>query len=113
MSALPYEVPEFDGKVKEPLRPYCWWSWHPLYPYWSKSCWDAETEEEANRLRESPVCGGLDCYHNKLVHENGKILTVLQDDPVRSPEAWTRIAANQRVGKYATRTGPIAQPKSP
>lgn len=104
---LPYAVPPFNWKSQpKPPDRFYWWSWHPLYPYWSKSCWGAPTKEAALLLRETDMCGGLDLYYNKLIDES--VWAEVADDPLRETVAWDRIAENQRAGKYAKRTDPIA-----
>lgn len=99
----PYDVPAFKPREKpEPIDRFFWWSWHPRYPYWSKSCWGAPTEVKAKTLRESDNCGGLNVYHNKLIRENNDgTLTEICDDPVRRPEIWKKIAELPRMAKDA------------
>jgi hypothetical protein len=86
-------VPPFDGKVKEPIERYAWWSWHPNYPYWSKSCWGGKTVEEAIAALTYPDGGGdrLDYYHNKLIREDdgGKLVEVL-DRPCKRLDVWDK-----------------------
>lgn len=92
-----FSVPAFDGRVKEPLRRFAWWSWHPNYPYWSQSCWGGATIEEAMAEIELLIACGMDVYHNKLIREDdgGKLVEVA-DRPCKRPEVWERIAAAKR-----------------
>ncbi len=72
-----YNVPEFSVDTIFPTR-YDWWSWHPLYPKWAKSCWGGATVEEAiasiqysadilEECGSPPNTHKLDSYHNKLI----------------------------------------------
>lgn len=96
-----YSVPPFNGKIKEPVRTFHWWSWHPLYPYWSKSCWGGATKAEALKERETPCALGLDVYHNKLVQEVAGKLIEVADDPVRRTDVWKGIAQRHKKGELA------------
>jgi hypothetical protein len=80
-------VPPFDGKIKEPIPRYAWWSWHPLYPKWSRSCWGGSTVEEA--LED--YSAGLDVYHNKLIREdlNGVLVEII-DKPCQRLDVWKK-----------------------
>ena len=88
----PCKVPPFDGKVKEQIKRFFWWSWHPSYPYWSKSCWGAPTIAEALYLiNNNRMAWGLDIYHNKLIREDegGELVEVL-DRPCERMDVWQR-----------------------
>ncbi len=84
-------VPPFDGKVKEPIERYHWWSWHPLYPYWSKSCWGGSTKKAAIADLARPDACGMDIYHNKLIREDdGGVLVEVADRPCKRLDMWER-----------------------
>jgi hypothetical protein len=93
----PFTVPPFDGKNNRPMERFFWWSWHPLYPYWSKSCWGGVTERQARKALDDPLAGGMDVYHNKLIRENedGSLTEVL-DRPCQRLAAWRRIKKQGR-----------------
>lgn len=82
----PFEVPPFDPP-KKPIT-FIWWSWHPLYPYWSQSCWAAPTIAAA---QEHLQLGRLACYHNKLIRHDGVTLEEVQDEPCREMDVWHKI----------------------
>jgi hypothetical protein len=82
-----YNVPPFTY-VPEPTR-YIWWSWHPLYPRWSQSCWGGDTVEEAMRFLDSPV-HGLDIYHNKLISHSESGLEEVLDVPCKETQKWDK-----------------------
>jgi hypothetical protein len=85
---LPFEVPPF--KHRPSFITYTWWSWHPNYPYWSKSCWSATSVEEAMKLLERDyIC--LDIYHNKLIKEDGMTLEEVADVPCKELDIWWEI----------------------
>jgi hypothetical protein len=93
----PFIVPPFDGKVKTPIRRFSWWSWHPNYPYWSRSCWGGSTIEEAfSELKSSMACG-MDVYHNKLIREDdGGVLVEVADRPAsRCLDVWQQSTAQK------------------
>lgn len=94
----PFVVPPFSVKPK-PIR-YVWWSWHPLYNWWSKSCWGAPTIEEALELLDKDACG-LDYYHNKLIMEgeDGSLIEVY-DAPCKRLDIWEKIYENMKAGLY-------------
>lgn len=94
-------VPPFDGKVKEPIERYAWWSWHPNYPHWSKSCWGGKTVEEAIAIIDSEFACGMDVYHNKLIREDdgGKLVEVV-DRPCKRLDVWDKcIELNKKKKK--------------
>ncbi len=94
----PVKVPPFKPKRKpDPIEPFCWYSWHPNYPYWSESCWRAETEAKAHELFKSPSCAGLDVYHNKLIRQNSDgTLTEVADVPCERMDVWRRCLETQK-----------------
>jgi hypothetical protein len=98
----PAKVPPFDGKVKEPVKRYYWWSWHPLYPYWSKSCWGGSTIAEAVDVYSEPIARGMYYYHNKLIREDdgGKLVEIF-DRPCEEMGEWERCAKQIREAKGA------------
>jgi len=83
----PFEVPPFQPPTP-PAITYVWWSWHPLYPYWAKSCWGGATIEGA---QEHLNKGRLKHYHNKLIRHDGISLVEVQDEPCREMEVWHKI----------------------
>jgi hypothetical protein len=94
----PFIVPPFDaGENSSPIQ-YVWWSWHPLYPYWSKSCWTFNTVEEA--LTFHKINGSLDYYHNKLIKEEDGKLTEVYDAPCERLDIWIKIKENMDKGFY-------------
>lgn len=91
---IPYEIPPFDpGKMIPKVR-YDWWGWHPLYPYWSRTCWGGATEQEARRKTdrlESSV------YAMKLVRQEGAVFTVIDEFGPTVPGAWERFKVSETV----------------
>lgn len=87
----PYAVPPFSyNPPKKPIK-YVWWSWHPLYPQWSRSCWERDTIDQAYELIEKSY---LDMYHNKLIKEcDGQFIEV-GDVPCERLDLWQTIAKN-------------------
>jgi len=100
VSTTPFDVPPFSPPCK-PVT-FVWWSWHPLYPYWSQSCWAAATIEGAQEHLQK---GRLSCYHNKLIRHDGITLTEVQDEPCREMEVWHEI--KRRIDKENT---PLTEP---
>lgn len=94
MKANPHIVPPFDGRRKvKPSERFMWWSWHPLYPYWSRSCWGGATIEEAHECLAKPIAGGMDLYHNKLIREDDDhTLVEVVDLPCQRLDVWKRFA---------------------
>jgi len=95
MSALTYEslgveVPEFQTPPPAMIT-YVWWSWHPRYPRWSKSCWKGHSVEEAYKALESKFAHKMAYYHNKLIREDGSTLTEVADEPCKELEAWKKV----------------------
>lgn len=91
----PFVVPPFDSQWTKPEIQYFWWSWHPNYPNWSKSCWSGKTEDEAWAVFEKPFASELYYYHNKLIREGDGAFTEVADLPPQRMEVWRRIAAKQ------------------
>ena len=92
----PFIVPPFDPGRHKPTPRFFWWSWHPNYPYWSKSCWGGATEAEAWEVRAHGGAGGLDVYHNKMIREGDGSFTEMADDPCRRLDIWHKIATQNR-----------------
>ncbi len=95
----PFVVPAFEVK---PLNPpesvkYYWWSWHPNYPYWSRSCWGGKTIEEAQEKLSRPGASSMDVYHNKLIKEENGTFTEVMDCPCKRLEYWWRIYENKQI----------------
>ena len=84
-------VPPFDVKKRSTIKIYSWWSWHPLYPKWSKSCWGGNTIQEAMDARYRNGYDCLENYHNKIIRENldGSLDEVF-DSPCTKPDVWQR-----------------------
>lgn len=90
---LPYDIPEFEyTKDIGQTFSYHWWSWHPCYPYWSKSCWNGRTIKEATESLKKPLACKMKYFHNKLVREGDGKYTVVLDKPTETPEVWTKLA---------------------
>lgn len=89
----PYKVPPFRYTLKrERMKTYIWYSWHPLYPYWSKSCWGGATKAAAIKDIKRPEASGMFVYHNKLIKEmeNGRLIEVF-DMPCQRLDVWQKI----------------------
>lgn len=85
----PYVVPPLDVPHKPGV--YTWWSWHPRYPYWSKSCWEEHTLDEVLKWLKSPHASSLHYYHNKLTYEQGGRIEEILDLPCRRMDVWHKI----------------------
>jgi len=81
-------APPFDPGKHAPKPEYYWWSWHPRYPYWSKSCWGGESEEYARKQFTHDA--HLDYYHNKLIKEEAGVFTEIDDIPCPRLDIWKR-----------------------
>lgn len=79
----PFVAPPFDPGRHTPEIRFYWWSWHPKYPTWSKSCWGGKTEAEAWDAYAKPG-SKLDRYHNKLIREGDGQFTEVYDLPCQS-----------------------------
>jgi hypothetical protein len=88
-----YVVPPFSPPPAASIT-YIWWSWHPLYPYWSQSCWAAATIKDAQRYLTDPRTS-LGVYHNKLICHDGRTLVEVQDVPCREMDVWRKIKAKE------------------
>lgn len=79
----------------KPLERFFWWSWHPLYPYWSKSCWGGVTERQAMNALLRPEACKMDIYHNKLIREDmeGEAVRLVEvaDRPCKRMEVWLKL----------------------
>ena len=105
----PYVVPPFVPKSsKKQIKVYSWWSWHPCYPYWSKSCWGGSTCEEAIKALNSPFASSLKLYHNKLIEEteSGDLIEVM-DAPCPKLQVWQEIARDPKGWRRPTDAQPI------
>lgn len=89
MSDSPFIVPPFSLPPSSAIT-YVWWSWHPLYPYWSESCWRATSIEEAQKFINDPKYS-LDYYHNKLIEHGDRTFIEVQDEPCRRMDLWCEI----------------------
>lgn len=83
-------MPPFDPGTHRPIIRFFWWSWHPNYPYWAKSCWGAETEEKAWEVFGSPFASSLRLYHNKLIREGDGHFTEVYDLPCERMDIWQK-----------------------
>ena len=104
----PYVVPPFQ--VPERTKPsvrYFWWSWHPNYPYWGKSCWGGETEDEAWESLNKPFADSMRVYHNKLIREGDGKFTEVYDLPCQELDVWREIARNKNGWRKPTDAQPI------
>jgi len=98
----PYIVPPFDPGATKHKDRYVWWSWHPRYPYWSKSCWGGATIEEAWKILDEPLASSMSVYSNKLVKEGTR--EVVAVSPLKHPEIWEKIFKID---------GPLPEPPKP
>lgn len=99
----PFLVPALDRVSQATAPVYVWWSWHPLYPYWSRSCWHADTEDAAVQLAERrDIKSGLSGYANKLVLESAGRCTVVRDVPCQRLDLWRQLAQDnaEEVAPY-------------
>jgi hypothetical protein len=104
----PYKVPPFGpGSNQKPSVKFYWWSWHPCYPYWSKSCWGGVTEAEAWDALRRPMTGSLSLYHNKLIREGDGQFTEVADLPCQRLGAWREIALDKNKWRRPTDAKPI------
>jgi hypothetical protein len=102
MKDNPYIVPPFEAPKSDSKPTYTWWSWHPCYPRWSKSCWDASNVNEAMQIVHH-----LRDYHNKLILElNGQLVELL-DVPCKRLELWREHAIDQKGWRRPTDAQPI------
>lgn len=85
----PFVVPDFAPPPPLAITYYVW-SWHPLYPNWSQSCWHAATIEEAMKLLDDPA-KGFDVYHNKIIRHDGRTLVEVRDAPCKRLDIWWKI----------------------
>lgn len=103
----PYEVPMFDAGQSQQTKCYTWWSWHPNYPYWSRSCWGGATVEEAWKSLESPWATSMRVYHNKLILESKGRFIEIADLPCQEMDVWIQIAENKNGWRKPTDAQPI------
>lgn len=69
-----YHAPAFD-KSEEEVE-FVWYSWHPKYPHWSRSCWRGKTEQEARETVKMPMAVGMRNYQNALVRESKRFTVI-------------------------------------
>lgn len=104
----PYKVPAFAAAPQLRREVYFWWSWHPHYPRWSKSCWGGVSIEDAKAKLELPAAGNMAYYHNKLIRENEDgTLTEVMDVPCKRLDVWQTIARRHRRYGLLTHAKPI------
>jgi len=82
-------VPPFDPRIKKEIK-FFWWSWHPAYPYWSKSCWGGDTIDEALKKIDTDYCSSMHYYHNKLIREGDGTHTEVVDLPCKRLDLWDK-----------------------
>jgi len=104
----PYIVPPFavPDHYKPTVR-FFWWSWHPNYPYWSKSCWGGNTEDEAWDALAKPMADSMRYYDNRLVREGDGQFTVVAASPCKELGAWQEIARDANGWRKPTDAKPI------
>lgn len=88
-NSSPFIVPPFTPPQPTSVT-YTWWCWHPNYPFWSKSCWNSYTIEDAQHFLTDQGTG-LRIYHNKLIRHDGIGYTEVQDEPCREMDVWWNI----------------------
>lgn len=101
----PFLVPPFDPGIYAPKTKYTWWSWHPNYPYWSKSCWDGDTPEEAREWLEKDIAASMHYYHNKLIREGDGALVEVEDRPCQRLDIWEKIRRKRESEANAELSG--------
>jgi len=87
----PFKVPPFEANWQKPEVQYFWWSWHPNYPNWAKSCWGGKTTDEAWAALSKPFANSMRYYHNKLIREGDGQFTEVEDLPCQDIEVWWKI----------------------
>ena len=103
----PYIVPRFDAGQTKTQPQYFWWSWHPCYPYWSKSCWGGHSIDEAWDKISKPIASSMRYYHNKLIKEmDGKFIEVA-DLPCQDLKVWQAIARDKNNWRKPSDAKPI------
>lgn len=104
----PYKVPPFNVHFAKPEIKYLWWSWHPCYPRWTKSCWGGTTVDEAFAALNKPTASSeLKCCHNKLIREGDGNYTEIYDLPCERLDVWRKIAKGENGGMRETDAKPI------
>lgn len=84
-----WKIPAFDpGKHAKSQPRFQWWSWHPLYPRWSRSCFGGDTIEEAFTALAKPFACKLAAYHNKLIREADGHFDEVHDAPCKEMDEW-------------------------
>jgi hypothetical protein len=96
----PFIVPPLI--FEQPRTKYLWYSWHPLYPFWARYCYEANTEEEALAMLNSKKHKGtLEYYHNKLVRYDGACFLIIADFPCKRLDVWRAIRRKMSLGELA------------
>jgi hypothetical protein len=90
-----FVAPPFSPNLVKPDVKYVWWAWHPLYPRWTKSCWEGATEDEAHAALSKPFASSMDYYHLKLVREGDGDFTEVFDVPCKRMEMWKDQVSHQ------------------
>ena len=88
---LPFKVPPFKSCRGKPEVQYFWWSWHPCYPNWAKSCWGGKTIDEAWGTLSKPFANSMRYYHNKLIREGDGQFTEVANLPCQDIDVWWKI----------------------
>lgn len=96
---LPFEIPPFTAGKFMPKPRYDWWAWSPHYPYWSRSCWGGENEDQARQKGYDHM--EFDVYATAFVRQVNCEFTVLELHPPSNPEAWRRIAEKTKAKSEA------------
>lgn len=88
------QIPPFStsDRVSSNYRGFSWWGWHDAYPYWSRSCWDGPTEEEARQSIKNPLACKMRLYHLVLVHSSDdghEVLDTREPSTIEDWNTWT------------------------
>lgn len=71
-----------------PETTYTWWTWHPRYPKWSKTCWGGPTIEKAYEALDRFLKHQY--YHNKLIMFDGVTYKEVADLPCQRLDVWRK-----------------------
>jgi hypothetical protein len=101
MSIQNFTAPPFNPGhyTPDPKFRYYWWSWNPQYPWWSKSCWKANSIGEAFDVFESEKACGLRYYHNKLIREGDGDFLEVADVPFNPEKLNDTKTVDRDLGK--------------